>query len=212
MKKLFVFDLDGTLVDAYRAIRESLNFTLKLLGYEKVSMPKVKKTVGRGDVLFIKTFFPRADVDKALRLYRSHHKKSLRRYTKLLPFTKSTLAMLKRKKRYTAVASNRPTLFTNIILKKLGLMRYIDYVLCADRVRKIKPHPRILLTLIERCGVTKEETVFVGDMDIDLLTAKRANVESVFIKGGSTPLGEIRKKYPEAKVISSLKEVVRLYG
>lgn len=80
-KSLFVFDLDGTLVDAYRAIEESLNYTLRELGYYQVSLSKVRKSVGRGDRLFIGRFFDSKDVPKALPIYRQHHKNSLMRFS-----------------------------------------------------------------------------------------------------------------------------------
>jgi len=213
MKKLFIFDVDGTLVEAYRAIRQSLNHALVELGYKKeVSLETVKYSVGRGDVLFIKKFFKLAEREKALEIYRKHHKKSLLKLVKAAPLARQTLYSLKRKKKLIAVASNRPTQFTEIILKQTGLKKHLDYVLCADKLEKLKPDPAILFRLMEKFKVRREETVFIGDMDIDMLTAKKAGVEKVFIKGGSTPLSALKKDYGKIRVIASLKEVVEVYG
>ena len=79
-KKLFVFDLDGTLADVYRAIEKSLNFTRKKFGYPKVDFKEIKRKVGRGDKLFIESFFSKKDAPKALGIYRKHHLKSVLKY------------------------------------------------------------------------------------------------------------------------------------
>ena len=86
-KKLFIFDLDGTLADAYLAIQKSMNYTLKRLGYPEVSLSRVKKRVGKGDEKFITSFFPEKDQKKAIKIYRAQHKKSPERQncTLLLP-------------------------------------------------------------------------------------------------------------------------------
>ena len=52
-KKLFIFDLDGTLVDAYGAIEKSLNFLRYSLGLNPISLTKVRRNVGYGDKHFI---------------------------------------------------------------------------------------------------------------------------------------------------------------
>ncbi len=209
-KKLFIFDLDGTLADAYRAIEKSLNFTRNKIGLSKVSYREAKRKVGRGDRIFMETFFPPETIKEALRIYRRHHKQSLKIHSRLRPYAKQMLTQLKRKDKLTAIASNRPKLFTNLILRTLGIRKYFDMVLCADEIKSNKPNPKILNLLIKKIGVAKREAVFVGDMDIDLETAKRASIDVVFVKGGSSHLSAAGK-YKNAKIISSLKEILKLY-
>jgi len=209
-KKLFIFDLDGTLADAYRAIERSLNFTRSRVGLSKVSYKEAKQKVGRGDRIFMETFFPPEKIKEALLIYRKHHKRTLKIHSRLRPYAKQMLMRLKRKGKLTAIASNRPKLFTNLILKTLGIRRYFNMVLCADEINSNKPNPKILNVLMKKIGTTKEETVFIGDMDIDLETAKRAKVDVVFIKGGSSRPSVV-SKYKNAKTISLLKELLRLY-
>jgi len=203
VKRLFIFDLDGTLADAYGAIEKSINFTLKRLGLPLVAYQEVKKRVGRGDRLFMKSFFPAKDMEKVLKVYRPHHAKALLRYTRLKPYAKKLLYTLKKEKKLLAIASNRPYYYTNIILKKLGIRKYFDVVLCADQINSLKPGPKILYTIIKKLGVSKEETVYTGDMDIDMETAKRAKVDAIFITGGSSTINAV-KKYKNKKVIHSL--------
>lgn len=210
-KSLFIFDLDGTLVDAYEAIEKSLNFVLKKLRCPTVTLEKVKRNVGRGDRLFIETFFPSIDVGEVLKIYRAHHEKSLLRYSRAKPGARKLLRLLKKRKRLIAVASNRPSYFTDIILKRLKLEDLVDYTLCADRIKSRKPDPKILNLILKRFKIKRQGAVFVGDMDIDVETAKRAGMDAVFIKGGSSTLASVRK-YRNKKVISNIMDVARLYG
>ncbi len=211
LKKLFIFDLDGTLADAYRAIEKSLNFTRKRLGLSGVTYQESKRKVGRGDRVFMETFFPPEKINRALVIYRKHHKQSLKVYSRLRPYAKQALAELKRKEKIIAIASNRPSFFTNLILKTLGISKYFDMVLCADEIKSIKPNPKILNVLVGRFGVLKKEAVFIGDMDIDLETAKSAGIDVVFVKGGSSH-ASVAGKYKNAKTVSSLKEITALYA
>jgi HAD superfamily hydrolase (TIGR01549 family) len=206
VKKLFIFDLDGTLADAYGAIERSINFTLERLGLPSVAYQEVKRKVGRGDRLFMKSFFHVKDMEKAQKIYRPYHAKALLRHTRLRPYAKKLLYTLKRKKKLLAIASNRPHYYTNIILKKLGIRKYFDIVLCADQISSLKPNPKILYTIIKKLGVSKEEAVYIGDMDIDMETANRAKVDAIFITGGSSALNSV-KKYKNKKVIHLLAEI-----
>ncbi len=210
-KRVFIFDLDGTLVDAYRAIWASLNFTREKLGYPKVSLKEAKFNVGRGDKRFIARFFKEKDALRAVDIYRSQHKKDLLEFSKLLPGTKEVLSILKRKGKLLAIASNRPKYYTQIIVQELKIKRYFDIILCADELNSLKPEPRILNAIIKDFKAMKNEAVYIGDMDIDLETAKRAKVDAVFIKNGSSTLAEV-KKYKNKKTISRLGELLNLYN
>jgi len=205
-KKLFIFDVDGTLVNAYPAIKKSLNYTLRKLNLTPVSLSKVRKSVGRGDKIFIETFFPEELRGKALKIYRRQHKKDLAKYVKTMPYSRYLLNKLKRKGKFIAVASNRPAVFTRILLKSLGLLKYFDFVACADEVGSLKPNPKILNLIIRHFKVDKTQVLFSGGVDIDLETARRAKIDAVFIKGGSSSIASIRKY--NAQVLA-LKDMAR---
>jgi len=116
------------------------------------------------------------------------------------------LNFLKKNKKIIAVASNRPKAFTILILKKLSTRKYFDMVLCADEINSHKPSPKILNNILKRFSLSKKDAVYIGDMDIDLETARRAKIDAVFVKGGSSKLSDV-KKYKEKIVINSLKEL-----
>jgi len=201
--KLVIFDLDGTLVDAYEAITQSVNFTLKKLDYEEAPAKRIRWAVGWGDRKLLGAFIKGQDLNSALVIYRGHHRIALKKYSKLLPGAKELLEYLKQRDIKIAIASNRPTEFTNIILRRLGLRKYFDYVLCADKLPKGKPHPEILLRIMKKLKIKPEQVVYVGDMTIDVETARNAGIRSIAMLGGSSNLTEIKKAKP-FKILKSL--------
>lgn len=201
--KLVIFDLDGTLVDAYEAITKSVNFTLSKMGYPEASRLRIRRAVGWGDKRLLGFFVKEKDIQPALVVYRRHHRISLKRYTKLLPYAKEILQDLAKRGFKLAIASNRPTEFTDIILRRLALEKYFDYVLCADRLGRGKPDPEILLKIIKKLKVRPSEVIYVGDMTIDVKTAHRAKVKGIAVIGGSSTLKAIKKAKP-FKIIKSL--------
>jgi len=209
-KSLYIFDLDGTIVDAYPAITDSLNFTRIALGYGKVSPQKVKRSVGYGDENFIGQFFKKDDFEIGLEIFYEHHKLTLVKMAKPMPGAITVLSRLKKRGKILAVASNRPSLYTNILLTRLKLKKYFKLVCCGDELKDLKPHPKMINTIIKRFKVNKQEAVYIGDMDIDLETAKRAGIDAVFITTGSSSLKDVLK-YKDKKVISNLEKLLQLY-
>lgn len=211
--KLVIFDLDGTLVDAYEAIIKSVHFTLSKMGYPEASRLRIRRAVGWGDKRLLGVFVKEKDIESALVIYRKHHRTSLRSSIKLLPYANEILQYLTKHGFKIAIASNRPTEFTGIILRRLALEKYFDYVLCADRLGRGKPDPEILLKIIKKLRVRPSEVVYVGDMAIDVKTAHRAKVRGIAVSGGSSTLREIKEARPFKiiKNLASLKNFSRLF-
>lgn len=198
--KIVVFDLDGTLINAYPAVYASVNATVKKFGYPTVKHQTIKQTVGWGDRHLVGTFVADKDLDVAMRFYRKHHALALRQDTKLLPGALKILKFLKAKGYKIAVASNRPNKFSLIAIKFLRIQRYFDMVLCADKVKKPKPAPDILNTILKRFSLKKSEAIFVGDMGIDIRTGKSARVKTIAVATGSNTASELQALKPYAVI------------
>lgn len=207
--KLIIFDLDGTLVDAYKAIQESFNYTMRRLGYPIKDPLTIKRAVGWGDENLLKPFIKKSDLKRMVDIYREHHKKSLVRSSRLYRGVRSLLKKLKQRGLKLAIASNRPTIFTKIILRRFKIDRYFDYVLCADRLKSIKPNPEILNKVIKRLSVKAEDSLFVGDMPIDILAGKNAKIKTIAVLGGSASRAELRRFKPST-IISNIQEILKL--
>jgi len=210
-RRLVIFDLDGTLINAYLAVYRSINFAMKKAGFPTVSALTIRRSVGWGDRHLITKFVGIENLDKVLPVYRRHHRQALKTGTSLLPGALRLLKRLKKENYKLAVASNRPTLFSLIILNRLKIKKYFDYVLCADKLKRGKPHPDILEKILKRFSLTPEEAMYVGDMVIDLQAGKAAGVKTVAVATGSCTKKELARHRPYA-VISRVDQVLDLLG
>ncbi len=206
--KLIIFDLDGTLVDAYRAIISSFNHTMQRLNYPRQDDWVIRRAVGWGDENLLKPFIKTKDLRKAVSLYRRHHKTALLKDSYLYPKVDEVLNYLKERGYKLAVASNRPTRFSRILIRHLRLSKYFDYILCADKLSHIKPHPEILNKIMQRFSVKPRQALYIGDMTIDVQAGRRAQVKTVIVTTGSSTVDEIKKEKPYGiiqKIIELLK-------
>jgi HAD superfamily hydrolase (TIGR01549 family) len=194
--KLIIFDLDGTLIDAYAAISSSFNYVMRRLGLKTQSATLIRSLVGWGDADLLKPYVLKKDLESTLNLYRHHHKTSLLRYTHLYPHVRSLLQRLKLKGYKLAVASNRPSKFSQILLKHLKIMGFFDYVLCADQVGSAKPHPKMLNKIVKRFRLKKSQALYVGDMVIDAQAGRRAKIDTVIVTSGSSSKRDIKRERP----------------
>ena len=208
--KLIIFDLDGTLVDAYAAIGSSFNYVMRELRLKPQSLTTIRRLVGWGDINLLKPFLRQGDLEQALSLYRNHHKYSLLKHSHLYPFARSLLRRLKKKGIKLAIASNRPSEFSHILLKHLGIGILFDYVLCADQSRYGKPHPQMLNKIVKRFGFKKSQALYVGDMVIDAQAGRRARINTVIVTSGSSSKLEIKKEKP-FKIISAISRLRELF-
>ncbi len=204
--RLIIFDLDGTLVDAYPAINRSFNYAMRKMGYPRQPASVIRRAVGWGDANLLKPFIGPKDLKKAVSLYRSHHKKALVEYARLFPGANMLLGRLKKEGYRMAVASNRPTRFSQILIRHLKIKQYFDYILCADRLEHIKPHPQILNRIMARFSLKPEQAIYVGDMAIDAQAGRRAGVKTIIVTTGSSLKADIRREKPYL-IIKAVREL-----
>lgn len=209
MIKAVIFDLDGTLIDAYQAIEKSLNFTLRSLGYQPVSYDRARRAVGRGDRNFIALFVKAADVSKGLAIYRKHHHGSLQQYSTLKPQTMRVLSALQQQGIKLAVASNRPTKFSHVLIRHLDLEKYFDLIVCADKKHELKPEPYLLKKVLKQFKIKPAAALYVGDMVYDIAAGKNAGIKVVAILGGSGSRKELEQLRPY-KIINKLSALLKI--
>ncbi len=207
--KLVIFDLDGTLVDAYKAVAESLNYALGQMNYPSVNDEAIKRSVGWGDRHLIGTFIAKGDVGKALSIFRQHHARALKKGTTFLPGARQILEKLKTRKYILAVASNRPTRFTHIILKHLQIQNIFDYVLCGDKVARPKPAADILVKILTKFSLRPDEVLYVGDMTVDVETGNKAGIKTIAVLTGSSTREEVSCLAPY-KIIDHVSDVAEI--
>jgi phosphoglycolate phosphatase len=186
--RLYVFDLDGTLVDSLRDLAESANLLLTDCGADPLEEDAIGRMVGDGAAALVARAFasaggpqPRDALERFLAIYDTR----LLRHTRPYNGVPEALAAL-RSRASLAVLTNKPLGATRRILAGLDLSPYFDEaaVIGGDGPLPRKPDPGGLRHLISRAGVTPAETVLVGDSRIDCETARRAGSRACLVRYG----------------------------
>jgi 2-phosphoglycolate phosphatase len=192
-----VFDLDGTLIDSYDAIAESLNAALEAAGHTPLPVEEVRGMVGLGlETLVSKALGPE-HVEEGVRNFRARYEEIFLERTTLMPRVAGTLDQLHRRGYRMSVASNKPSIFTWRILEGLKVRRYLTTVLGPDLVEKKKPHPEMVHRAMKEMGLDAARTLYVGDMEVDVQTARAAGVPVVVVPTGSRSEAELRAAVPD---------------
>ena len=194
--KLIIFDLDGTLVDAFRAVVDSINFALKKMGYEPRDECSIKRSVGWGERALLASFVDEKDIDELQAIYRESHAQTLSYGVKFLDGAFKLLEHLKDEGYLLGIATNRSFWSTKVILSELKAEKYFDIVLSKDDVDRPKPDAEILERLLKEFELEPAQAIYVGDMTVDVETGKNAGVPTIAVTTGSSTREEIEKLNP----------------
>jgi phosphoglycolate phosphatase len=184
--RAIVFDLDGTLVDSYAPITASLNRARFAYSLPMLAVDEVRRRVGHGLESLIADLVGPDRVDDGVRIFREHYAESFAAGTLALPGVPATLNRLAGRGYRMAVASNKPARFGRAILETLGLDAHLDEIQGPDVAGHAKPHPAMIRRCLEILESSPEQSLYVGDMVLDVETAARAGLPVVLVAGGSS--------------------------
>jgi 2-phosphoglycolate phosphatase len=205
-----VFDLDGTLIDSYRAIHACLNEVRGAWGKEPVTLEECRRMVGHGLDVLIARAIGEEHAGAGVSLFRERYAVVGPEMTELLPDVEAVLVELARRGVPMAVASNKPSYFSSQLLASLGLADRFALVVGPDSGFPAKPRPEMVFHILERLGVSRDETLFVGDMEVDVATARAAGLKVAVLPTGSCSREEL--ECAEADwLLSDLTEVLSLF-
>ncbi len=191
-----LFDFDGTLGDSYPAITASVNHVRSQHGLPPLSEPEVRRHVGRGAGYLLSHTVPAGAVEANIEAYRAHHPSVLRSGTRLLPGAAEALRTLHARGLRLGICSNKPVLFTRELVGYLGVASYLDLILGPEDVARPKPAPDMLQTALSRLQVAAAETLYVGDMVVDIQTARAAGVPVWVVPTGSDEIETLKRGQP----------------
>jgi 2-phosphoglycolate phosphatase len=209
LPRLVLFDFDGTLADGFPGIAAAVNAVRQSRGYEPVSLESVKQYVGWGLDHLVEQIVPGTDLEVDIPLYRQHYASTMLTGTELLPGAKSVLRSLHQGGIRLGVCSNKKRLYTEQLLEHLGIMPPIEKVFGPDDVPHHKPAPDMLLAALKHFGVSAAETIYVGDMSVDIQCAHAAGVPIWAIPTGAMTAEKLSTERP-TRLLNSLDEMLPL--
>ncbi len=185
MKKAIIFDMDGTLVDSSITIANAINSVRQKLSLppmeEKEILDKVNDPhLNPARYFYESEHFTPEHEQWFSEYYTQNHEKELRLYEGIAQL----LQRLKKRGFKLALATNAYRNSTLQSLKHLEITDLFDSVVCFDDVKRGKPNPAMLIKVLEDLHVTKEEALFIGDGERDMLAAKAAGIDYIMVNWG----------------------------
>jgi phosphoglycolate phosphatase len=182
-----LFDLDGTLVDSYTALTEAVNHARRSEGLDELNAERIRGLVGDGVEKLLQRAFERTEIERhTVDAFESRYDEVCCEGSRVLADVETTLEQLASRGIEMAVCTNKPTFFSKKILDFLGLSRYFRAIVGPDLAGARKPEARHLLVTLESTRCAPNETLFVGDMPIDVRAARNSGVDVAVVATGSS--------------------------
>jgi len=210
--KLYIFDLDGTILDTLTDLWRAVNYTMCKTGYPTLTKEEVADRTGNGIARLVKLSLPEGvgeDVQKnALAIFKEYYVEHCADNTKPYERIKDVIATLKESGAKCAVISNKADEAVQKLAKDYFDGLFDVVVGQKDGVRQ-KPYPDEVESVLNELGVKAQDAVYIGDSEVDVQTAKNAGLDLIAVSWGFR--GKARLIESGAKVIIDTPEQILEY-
>ncbi len=186
MKKLCIFDLDGTLLNTLDSIAYYVNDTMKHFGLPVIETEKIRTFVGNGAKNLISRSLryngSELDAEKVLSVYIEKYNSDALYLVKPYDGIRELLSKLRENGVTLSVLSNKPHSSTSIMIDKIFGKDLFSVVRGPYNNEKVKPDPAVANEIAK--GFEKENCFFIGDSDVDIETGKNALMHTVGVTWG----------------------------
>lgn len=182
-----VFDLDGTLMDTLQDLAESTNYALRQYGFPQHSVEAVRSFVGNGVRVLMERALPQGAenplFDKVFRTFKEHYVAHCRDHSGLYPGIAEMLGALKTSGYQLAVVSNK--LQAGVTeLQQFYFAPWIQVAVGERPEVRRKPAPDMVLQAVRELKADLKETVYIGDSDVDIETARQCGIPCISVLWG----------------------------
>ena len=216
MKKLLIFDLDGTLADTLSSITHAINLAAEKFGYPQKDNEEVRRAIGNGARMLVKRLMPEseaADENKLqsfFDLYEAMYDKTFMEVDNCYDGMKETVIELHKRGYTIAVLSNKQDKYVVPLAKALLGEEILAFAAGQRKEYPKKPDPTVPLMIVEMLGAMPENTAFIGDSDVDIITGKNAGMRTVGCDWGYRPRAELESCAPD-HLISSPEDLLEIF-
>lgn len=214
MKKLVIFDLDGTLLNTIADLAHSTNYALNQLGYPTHEIEKYNFMVGNGINKLFERALPEGEKteENVLRVRREfipyydlHNADDSRPY----PGIPELLNYLQASGIQIAVASNKYQAATQKLIDHYFPEIQFTAVFGQRDGINVKPDPTIVFDILKIAGIAKEDVLYIGDSGVDMQTAANAGVTACGVTWGFRPRTELEEFSP-SYIVDTAEEIKSL--
>ena len=211
-RNILIFDLDGTLLNTLEDLADSTNFALKEFNYPQKTIEQVCNYVGNGVAKLIERAIPdgrnNPDFEKCLAVFKENYSKNM--YNKTGPYLGiiEMLSELRVKGCKVAVVSNKFDAAVKDLCRKY-FPNLIDVAIGENEAAGIKkkPAPDTVLEVVKEFGASVDNCIYIGDSDVDIMTAKNSNMPCISVTWGFRDL-EFLKKSGANIIVNKPSEIV----
>ena len=196
MKQYVFFDLDGTVLDTLEDLRDSVNTALAKFGYPEITLEETAANLGNGAKHLLessaKVQLSEEKLAVMLEFYKPYYQQHCQ--IKTAPYLGILELMDELKKRgiKMAIVSNKPAGATAELAKKWFDGR-VDYAQGESPEVRRKPAPDMLLAAMKALGASLEDSVYVGDTEVDIETAANTVMDEIAVSWGFRSRGSLKK-------------------
>lgn len=182
MINTYLFDFDGTLVDTAPDLINTANEIYLKYGHKEISFQEGLSSSSNGISAFLNKRFNPDEIkryslfDEFVEIYKNNcfHNASL------FPGFLDVLKDLKKRECNIGIVTNKPRIFTDLIINHLHIHSMFDIVLCPDDGFEPKPSNQMFLEVFDKLHVNHSQVIYVGDGERDIIAANLSNIISVF--------------------------------
>ncbi len=213
MYNTIIFDLDGTLLNTLEDLTDAVNYVLRKFGWEEHSLDRVRQDVGNGIRKLIERSIPdglsNPLYEEVYLSFKEYYQAHCQVKTNAYPGIMELLQALSEKGCKMAIVSNK----AHKAVEELNEIYFKEYIQVAlgeneDAGIKKKPSPEMVDKALELLGSTKEETIYVGDSDVDKATADNSGIDCILCEWGFRELELLQSLKPKA-IIEEPMELVK---
>ena len=186
--KAYIFDLDGTLLDTLLDLANAVNFAMRAKGYPERTTHEVRSFIGNGIKVLIKRSVPEntgeSDYAEALEIFTKYYLEHIADNTKPYDGIIEVVKELQSRGCKVAVLSNKAHIAAQAVVKDF-FGDIFDIVVGKMDEFPSKPEPDSLFYTMKTLGVRAEDCVYIGDSDVDVLTAHNAGLPCIGVTWGN---------------------------
>lgn len=194
MYRNYIFDLDGTLLDTLEDLANAVNYSLSQMNYPVHTIDEIRSYIGNGIRMLIRRAVPQetdeGDYNKTLSVFKEYYLAHIADFTKPYDGIINVLDELKSKGCALAVVSNKSDDAAKAVVETFFGNRF-DMVIGKMDCFPTKPEPDSVLYVMETLGLNKNETVYIGDSEVDVQTAHNASLQCIGVTWGNRDKEEL---------------------
>ena len=195
MNQLIIFDWDGTLMDSALKITRCIQSAALAVGLEPPPFDTAKLVIGLGLDEAMRNLFkqsPDSQIKQLIESYKHQFVHADATEQPLFAGVEAGLQHLNEAGALVAIATGKSRVGLDRVLDQSGLRSYFAFTRCADESRT-KPHPQMLLDLLDYTAIPVEKALMIGDTSFDMDMAANAQMRGLAVSYGAHPLSWLQK-------------------